>query len=154
VRLPASRGSRPLHRHHHPAELRRLLLGGQEVQRLDVGLSDQKTVEGIGVADMGTLGVRSGNRKTLEVGRRQAFRQSVNSDRSFALPLSGGRATVLGTVAIMLLNVGLHCVLGVTSGMNYMAHREVGMVCRCLVVPGLVMPGGFFVMTCRMGKVF
>jgi hypothetical protein len=33
-------------------------------ERLDVGLSDQKTVEGIGVADvMGTLGVRPGNRK-------------------------------------------------------------------------------------------
>jgi len=58
------------------------------VQRLDVGLSDQKTIEGIGVADvMGTLGVRSGNRKGFEVGRRQAFRQSVNSYREFA----GGR---------------------------------------------------------------
>jgi hypothetical protein len=61
---------------------------------------------------------------------------------------------VLDTVAIMLLNVGLHCVLGVTSGMNDMTHREVGMVCRCFMVSGLVMLGGFFVMTCRMRKVF
>jgi hypothetical protein len=78
MRLPASRGSRPLHHHHHPAELGQILLDGQEVPRLGVGVSDQKTVEGIGVADiMGTLGVRTGNRKRLEVGRRQAFRQSV-----------------------------------------------------------------------------
>jgi hypothetical protein len=61
---------------------------------------------------------------------------------------------VLGTVAIMLLNVRLHCVFGVTSSMNYMAHREVGMVCRCFVVSGLVMLGGFVVMTCRVRKVF
>jgi NAD(P)-dependent dehydrogenase (short-subunit alcohol dehydrogenase family) len=58
----------------------------RKCRRLDVGLSDQKTVEGIGVADVtGTLGVRPGNRKRLEVGRRQAFRQSVNSYREFAV---------------------------------------------------------------------
>ena len=46
---------------------------------------------------------------------------------------------MLGTVTIVLLDVGLHCLSGVVSSVNYMAHRDVGMMCRGFVAPSLVM---------------
>jgi hypothetical protein len=48
-------------------------------------------------------------------------------------------ATLLGTVAIVLLDVGLHCVFELVSSVNYMAHRDVGRMCRGFVAPSLVM---------------
>jgi hypothetical protein len=60
---------------------------------------------------------------------------------------------LLGTVAIVLLNMGLHRLFGVASSVNYVAHRDVSMVCRGFVASTLVMLGGFLVMTRRMRKV-
>jgi hypothetical protein len=59
---------------------------------------------------------------------------------------------LLGTVAIMFLDVSLHCVFGVASGVNYMAHRDMSVVCRCFVTSSLVVLGSFFMMTRRMRK--
>jgi len=61
---------------------------------------------------------------------------------------------VLGTGTSVLLNMGLYCLFGVASGVNYVARRDVSMVCRCFVTPSLVMLGGFLVMMRRMRKMF
>jgi hypothetical protein len=58
-----------------------------------------------------------------------------------------------GTVAIVLLDMGFHCLFGVASGMNYVTSRHVSMVCRGLVVSSLMMFGSFFMMASRVGKV-
>jgi hypothetical protein len=58
---------------------------------------------------------------------------------------------MLGT--IVFLDMGLHCLFGVTLRMNHMAHRSVSMVCRCFVVPGLVVLGSFLMMKRRMLQV-
>jgi hypothetical protein len=52
------------------------------------------------------------------------------------------------------LNMGLHCLLSIASGMNRMAGRDVSMVCRRFVVSSLVMLGGFSVVMRRMREVF
>jgi hypothetical protein len=70
-----------------------------------------------------------------------------------ALRLSGS-AALLATVAIVLRDMGLHCLFGVTSGVKDMAHRDVSMVCRGFVASSLVMLGGFLMMKRRMLQVF
>jgi hypothetical protein len=60
---------------------------------------------------------------------------------------------LLGTVAIVLLDMGLHCLFGVASSVNYMARRDVSMMCRGFVASSLVMLGSFFVMKRRMLEV-
>jgi hypothetical protein len=72
---------------------------------------------------------------------------------SFAQLRLSGSATLLGTVAIVLLDMGLHCLLGVVSSVNYMARRDVSMMCRGFVASSLVMLGGFLVMRRRMLQV-
>jgi hypothetical protein len=59
---------------------------------------------------------------------------------------------MLGTT--VFLDMGLHCLFGMTLRMNHMSHRGVRMVCRCFVAPSLVMLGGFLMMMRRMRKVF
>ena len=61
---------------------------------------------------------------------------------------------MLGTVAIVLGDMGLHCLFGVVSSVKYMAHRYVSMVCRGFVASSLVMFGGFLMMKRRMLQVF
>jgi hypothetical protein len=56
-------------------------------------------------------------------------------------------------MTIMLLDMGLRCLFGVASSVNYMAHRDVSMMCRCLVTPGLVVLGSFLMMIRRMLQV-
>jgi hypothetical protein len=56
-------------------------------------------------------------------------------------------------VTIVLLDVGLHCLSGVVSSVNYMAHRDVGMMCRGFVAPSFVVLRGFLVMRRRMLQV-
>jgi hypothetical protein len=56
--------------------------------------------------------------------------------------------------AIVLRDMGLHCVFGVASRMNHMSHRGVSMVCRGFVMSSLVMFGGFLMMKRRMLQVF
>ena len=43
----------------------------------------------------------------------------------------------------MLFAMGLHCVIRVTPGVNYVTPRGVRMVCRLFMVSGLMMLGGF-----------
>jgi hypothetical protein len=59
-----------------------------------------------------------------------------------------------GRVAIVLLDVGFHCLFGVAPGMNYVTSRDVSMVCRGFVASGLMMFGSFLMMASRVGKVF
>jgi hypothetical protein len=59
---------------------------------------------------------------------------------------------LLGTGTTVLLDMGLHR-FGVASGMNYVTHRDVSMVCCCFVASRLMMLGSFLVMTSRMRKV-
>jgi hypothetical protein len=61
---------------------------------------------------------------------------------------------LLGTVTIVLLDMGLHCLFGVASSVNYMAHCDVSMMCRCFVAPSLVVLGGFLTMKGRTLQVF
>jgi hypothetical protein len=49
--------------------------------------------------------------------------------------------------------MGLHRLFGVASGMNYVARRDVSVVCCCFVASSLMMLGSFLVMTRRMRKV-
>jgi hypothetical protein len=50
----------------------------------------------------------------------------------------------------MLFDVCLSCLVRVPSGVNYMAPRCVGMVCSHSVFSGIVMLGGFAVVSCGM----
>jgi hypothetical protein len=59
-----------------------------------------------------------------------------------------------GRVAIVLLDMGFHCLFSVAPGMNYVASRDVSMVCRGFVAAGLMMFGSFLMMASRVGKVF
>jgi hypothetical protein len=59
-----------------------------------------------------------------------------------------------GTVAIVLLEMGFHCLFGVAPGMNDVTSRHVSMVCRGFVVSSLMMFGSFVMMVSRMSKVF
>jgi hypothetical protein len=61
---------------------------------------------------------------------------------------------LLGTGATVLLNMGLHCLFGLASGMNQMAHSDVSMVSRCFVAASLMMFGSFLMMMRRIRKVF
>jgi hypothetical protein len=61
---------------------------------------------------------------------------------------------LLGTGTTVLVNVGLHCLFGVASSVNYMTRRHVGMVCRRFVTSSVVVLGSFLVMMSRMRKVF
>ena len=70
-----------------------------------------------------------------------------------ATPL-GRSPALLGTVTTVLLDMGLHCLFGVASGVNYMAHRDVSVMCRGFVAPCLVILGGLLVMKRRMFQVF
>jgi hypothetical protein len=56
-----------------------------------------------------------------------------------------------GTVAIVLLDMGFHCLFGVASGMNYVTSRDVSMVSGGFVASSLMMFGGFFMMASRVG---
>lgn len=53
-------------------------------------------------------------------------------------------------VAIVLLDMRLHCLFGVVSSLNYMARRDVSMMCCCFVASSLVMLGSFLVMMRRV----
>jgi hypothetical protein len=70
-----------------------------------------------------------------------------------SLRLSGS-AALLGTVVIVLRDMGLHCLFGVASSVKYMAHRDVSMVCRGFVASSLVMFGSLLMMKRRMLQVF
>lgn len=48
--------------------------------------------------------------------------------------------------------MGLHCVVGVTSRVNDMAPRRVGMVCRLFMVSRLMVLGSFRVVMRGMFK--
>ena len=50
----------------------------------------------------------------------------------------GQKRGVARTVTIVLLNMGLHCLFGMASGVNYMAHRDVSVMSRGFVAPCLV----------------
>ena len=52
----------------------------------------------------------------------------------------------------MLLRMSLHCLFGVTSAMNNVRPRNVGMVRRLFVKSGLVMFGGLPVVAGRVCK--
>src|SRR5262245_78874 len=54
----------------------------------------------------------------------------------------------------VLLDVDLHRLFSVASGMNCMAVRRVSVVCRLFVMASVMMLGGFAVMTGRMREVF
>ena len=54
----------------------------------------------------------------------------------------------------MLLDVRLHCLFSVPSGVRYVAPRCVFMVCCLLVVSGIVMLGGLPVVPCGMREMF
>ena len=54
----------------------------------------------------------------------------------------------------VLLDVGLHCLLGMASGMNRMAAGDMSMVCRSFVVSSPVMLGGLSVVMRRIREVF
>ena len=61
---------------------------------------------------------------------------------------------MLGTLTIVLLDMGLHCLFGVASRVNYVAHCDVSMMCRCFVAPNLMELGGFLVMKRCMLQMF
>ena len=63
-------------------------------------------------------------------------------------------AAVLRARTTVLLDVGLHRLLAVASGMNYMARRNVSVMRRCFVASSLVVLGSFLVMMCCMRKIF
>jgi hypothetical protein len=52
----------------------------------------------------------------------------------------------------VLLDVGLHCFLGMAAGMNGVAGRGMGMVRRRFVFPGLMVLGGFNMVAGRMSQ--
>ncbi len=54
----------------------------------------------------------------------------------------------------VLLDVGLHCLLSIASGMNRVATRDVSMVCRRFMVASRVMLSGFSVVMRRLREVF
>jgi hypothetical protein len=54
----------------------------------------------------------------------------------------------------VLLDVGLHGLFSVTSGVDYMAPRSMSMVRSQGVFSGIVMLGSFAVVPCGMGKMF
>jgi hypothetical protein len=54
----------------------------------------------------------------------------------------------------VLLDVCLHCLFSVPSGVNHVASRCVRVVCCLLVVSGIVMFGGFPVGPCGMREMF
>ena len=55
---------------------------------------------------------------------------------------------------VVFRDMGLHCFFGVASSVNYMARRDMRMMCRGFVVSSLVMLGCFLVMKRRMLQVF
>jgi hypothetical protein len=57
-------------------------------------------------------------------------------------------------VAIVLLDMGFHCLFSVAPGMNYVTSRDVSMVCSGFVAAGLMMFGSFLMMASRVGKMF
>ena len=50
----------------------------------------------------------------------------------------------------VLLNMGLHCLFSIASGMNRVTMRGVSVVCRCFVVSSLMMLGSLPVVMRRM----
>jgi hypothetical protein len=50
----------------------------------------------------------------------------------------------------VLLDVCLHCLFSVPSGVNHMAPRCMSMVCSHCVFPGIVVLGRFVVVPCGM----
>jgi hypothetical protein len=54
----------------------------------------------------------------------------------------------------VLFGVSYHRVFSVSSGVNRVASRGVGMVCRLFVMSGVVMLGRFSVVTGGMRKMF
>jgi len=87
--------------------------------------------------------------------RGVSLRHNSNCEAQFfVLPRLGRSAALLCTVTIVLLDMGLDCLLGVASSVNYMAHCDVSMMCRCFVAPSLMVLGGFLMMKRRMLQVF
>jgi hypothetical protein len=54
----------------------------------------------------------------------------------------------------VLLHVSLHCLFSMPSAMNYVAPRGVSVVCRLFVMSGIVVLGGFLMVTGGMLKMF
>jgi hypothetical protein len=54
----------------------------------------------------------------------------------------------------VLLDVSLHCLFSVPSGVNHVAPRRVCVVCCLLMVSSIVMLGGFSVVPCGMREMF
>jgi hypothetical protein len=51
----------------------------------------------------------------------------------------------------MLFRVRLGCLFGMSSGMSDMTPRRMSMVCRFLVISGLMILGRFRVVACGVG---
>ena len=54
----------------------------------------------------------------------------------------------------MFLGVSLHCLFSVPSAVNNMGPRCMSMVCRLLVISGLMMLGGLPVVAGGVGEMF
>jgi hypothetical protein len=80
--------------------------------------------------------------------------QTLNLVDASLLPCFGSSAALFGTGTTVFVDMGLHCLFGVASGVNYVARRDVSVVCRCFVAPSLVMLGSFLMMMRSMREVF
>jgi hypothetical protein len=65
------------------------------------------------------------------------------AERAAETPRSGAAALFLA----VLVDVRLRCLFRMASGMNGVAGRRVGVVGRLFVMPGIVMLGGFRMVT-------
>jgi len=70
------------------------------------------------------------------------------------LPSTNRTAVISGLFLAVLLDVGLHCLFSVPSGMNHVAPRCVSMVSSHCVFSGIVMLGGFVVVPCGTREMF
>jgi hypothetical protein len=57
-------------------------------------------------------------------------------------------------VAVVLLDMGFHCLFGMAPGMNYVTSRDMSMVRRGFVASSFMMFGSFFMMASCVGEVF
>ena len=67
---------------------------------------------------------------------------------------SMGRPCTSRLFLAVLLGMSLHCLFSVPSAVNYMGPRCMSMVCRLLVISGVVMLGRFPVVAGGVGEMF
>jgi hypothetical protein len=65
-----------------------------------------------------------------------------------------GRPSTSGLFLAVLVGMSLHCLFSVPSAVNHMGPRRMSMVCRLLVISGLVMLGRFPVVAGGVGEMF